>query len=92
MSCLIVIHSSVLAGRMVFSGVRFKAHEAGDQITPFFLVFLIFFLANVLVVVAGYVAADYAGVVELEIKFLPAVVALGNGNPDNVTPAACAIR
>jgi hypothetical protein len=66
----------------------FEAHKAGDQVTPFFHVFVvILFLANVVVVVAGYAAAGYAGIVELEIQFLSAVVTSGSRNADDIVPA-----
>jgi hypothetical protein len=67
----------------------FEAHKAGDQVTPFFHVFVvILFLANVVVVVAGYAAAGYAGIVELEIQFLSAVAASRSRNPyDDVNAA-----
>lgn len=78
---------------MVGSRVYFEAHDAGDQITPLIIVIVvIFFLTDFLVVVTRYAATGYAGIVELEVQFLPAIAAPRSRNPDDVMPAVYAIR
>ena len=76
---------------MMLSRVCIDAQDASNQITPLLLVIVIFFLANFLVVVAGYVAAGNAGIVKLEIQFSPAVITFWSWNSDDVVSAALAI-
>ena len=73
---------------MMGFGVFIEAHETSDQVAPLFHV--IFFLTNVIVVVACNAAAGYAGIVELEIQFFPSVVTSWSRNADDIMPAVFA--